>query len=171
MGETINIEDVKVSIGSHKGKTIVIGSDHGGFDYKKEVVKYLKEKGCSLIDVGTDSSERCDYPAISHKIGKMISEDPYEKVGISICRSGIGMLIPASKVQGVYGARCLTPKDAEMSRKHNNTNMLSIGADYVDINTALKIIDTWLNTNFYSDTENEKPYLNRFVQTVKLERG
>ena len=168
MGEIITIEGIGAPVGSHEGKVIVIGSDHRGFSYKSKIVEVLKNKGCQLIDVGTSSPERCDYPIISDNIGKQVSKD-YDKVGIGICGSGIGILIPASKHKGVYVARCLTPEEAKTSRKHNNTNFLGIGADCIDFETALAIIDTWLTTPFYSDCEKEESYLRRYIQTVKLE--
>ena len=167
MGEIINIDGIKIPIGSHEGKTIVIGSDHRGFDYKKQIIVALESY--DLMDVGTVSTEKCDYPRISDSIGRLVSEAPYTRVGIGICGSGIGILIPASKHQGVYVARCLTAAEAETSRIHNNTNFLGIGADCVDLETALETINTWLTTPFGSDREAEKAYLQRFVQTVKLE--
>jgi len=168
--EIISVDGIRVSIGSHENKTIIIGADHRGFIHKTKIIEALKLKGHKLIDVGTFSPERCDYPIISDKIGKLVEEDlGFTKIGIGICGSGIGILTPASKHQGVYPAKCLTTQEAETSRKHNNTNVLGIGADYVSLESALAIIETWLKTPFYSNPTNEKPYLDRFVQTVKLE--
>jgi ribose 5-phosphate isomerase B len=169
MNGILRVDGVDVPIGTHEGKTIVIGADHRGFAYKTAVKEALAEKGYQLIDVGTNSPAKCDYPIISHDIGKAVSEDPYGRVGIGLCGSGIGIIIPASKHKGVYAARCVTPMEAEGSRRHNNSNLLGIGADYVDLETAILIIEVWLKTPFYA-SESEKPYLNRFVQTVKLER-
>lgn len=169
MGKIITVEGIRVPVGSHEGKVIVIGSDHRGFRYKSKIVEVLKEKDYQLIDVGASSPERCDYPIISDNIGKKINRDPYGRVGLGICGSGIGILIPASKHQGIYVARCLSPEEAETSRKHNNTNFLGLGADYVNLETALATIDTWLTTPFGLDFEKEKPYLMRYIQTVKLE--
>ncbi|MBI2044605.1 RpiB/LacA/LacB family sugar-phosphate isomerase [Candidatus Pacearchaeota archaeon] len=167
--KTIHVEGIEVPIGSHESKKIVIGADHRGFGYKNSVIEALKYKNYQLIDVGTFSSARCDYPAISNEIGRLVSEDYYyNTVGIGICGSGIGILIPASKYRGVYSARCLTPQEAAASRKHNNTNVLGIGADSVGLETALAIVDIWLTTPFYSSPSDE-PYLKRFVQTAKLE--
>lgn len=169
MRKVITVEGIRVPVGSHEGKVIVIGSDHRGFSYKSKIVEVLKEKDYPLIDVGISSPERCDYPIISDNIGKEVSSDPYGRVGIGICGSGIGILIPASKHKGIYVARCLSPEEAETSRKHNNTNFLGIGADCVNLETALDTIDTWLTTPFCLDFEKEKPYLMRYIQTVKLE--
>jgi ribose 5-phosphate isomerase B len=129
----------------------------------------LRRKDYQLIDVGTFSPKRCDYPIISDEIGKLVSESPdHGRVGIGICGSGIGILIPASKYLGVYAARCLTPPEAVTSRRHNNTNALGIGADSVDLETALAIVDMWVKTPFYSDPS-EETYLRRFIQTANLE--
>jgi len=170
MAEIIQYKGIKVPIGSHEEKKIVIGSDHRGFNYKEKIKEALKTKNYQIDDVGTFSSERCDYPIISFNIAKLVSEDNnYSSIGIGICGSGIGILIPASKYKGIYAARCLTPEEAETSRKHNNTNFLGIGADYTSLETALAIIDTWLKTPFYSDPSQEESYLERFIQTVVLE--
>ena len=169
MVDEITIEGIKVPIGSHEGKTVIIGSDHRGFDYKTVVMKMFAENGYEVIDVGTSNDERCDYPAISNDIGRRVSEDPNGRVGIGICGSGIGILIPAGKHKGVYGARCLSAKEASSTRMHNNTNLLGIGTDCVDLETAIDTVYAWMTTPFCSDIENERSYLNRYVQTVKLE--
>jgi ribose 5-phosphate isomerase B len=157
-----------VPVGTHEDRTIIIAADHRGFDYKSRIVKELESR-YDIVDIGTHSTERCDYPPISDKLGRPISRYPCERAGIGICGSGIGILIPASKHRGVYAARCLNPGEAETSRRHNNTNLLGIGADCVKFKTAMETIDAWLTTPFYSDPENEEAYLNRFLQILKLE--
>src|SRR3989338_11271372 len=108
MYKVITVEGIRVPVGSHEGKVIVIGSDHRGFRYKSKIVDVLKGKGYRLIDVGTSSPERCDYPLISDNLGKEVSSNLYGRVGIGICGSGIGILIPLSKHKGIYVARCLS---------------------------------------------------------------
>jgi ribose 5-phosphate isomerase B len=169
MKKLITIEGTLVQTGSHEEKIVVIGGDHRGFNYKQKIFEHLDKKGYLLADVGTFSDKRCDYPTISHAIGQKVFGDPLEIVGIGICGSGIGIQIPASKFRGVYAARCLTPEEAASSRKHNNTNMLTIAADSVSLETALATVDAWMETPFYSDPETEEPYLKRYVQTVQLE--
>ena len=170
MGEIITVDCVYVPTGTHEGKTIYIASDHRGFEYKKRMKEELfRENFPKVQDLGTNSPERCDYPPISDALGMKVSESWQDSVGIGICGSGIGILIPASKHRTVYVARCLTPQEAETSRKHNNTNLLGIGADYTDFETAMETVLAWLKTPFYSDPENEQAYLMRYVQTVKLE--
>jgi len=168
MGEIIVVDGIKIPIGSHEGKTLVIGSDHRGFEYKNAIINYL-EGDFVLIDVGTSSPERCDYPAISENIGSEIERDPYHTAGIGICGSGIGIIIPASKHNRVYGATCSTPEKAANSRRHNNTNLVGIGADEVDLETALDIVNSFLKTPFYSNEVDERTYLNRYIQTVAFE--
>ncbi len=172
MKKVINVYGVNVPIGSHEGKTIVIGSDHRGFEYKEDIKRILKGKKYSIIDVGAFSRERCDYPSVSDAMGRLVGGDlEYNRVGIGICGSGIGILIPASKCKGVYVSRCLNSQEAGTSRKHNNTNVLGIGADCVNLEEATKIIDMWLRTPFYSMPSKEENYMRRYVQTVKLENA
>ncbi len=171
-------EGLAVPIGNHRGKTIVIGSDHRGVNYKEKlgdrIYQLIPERGYRLIDVGTSSAERCDYPVFSEEIGKEISASSgsgeFKVVGIGICGSGIGIIIPAGKYPGVYAARCLSVKDAEMSRRHNNANLLGIGADRVSLETALKMMDVWLEAPFYEDADKDEAYLRRFIQTRRLEQ-
>ena len=163
------MDGIKVPTGSHEGKKVIIGADHRGFAYKNKIIKMIQEKGYEVNDVGTHSLEKCDYPPISNKIGRLVSEDPYNSVGIGICGSGIGSLIPASKHSHIYVARCVTPEEAATSRRHNNTNVLGIGADIVSLETALEIVDAWLTTPFYEDPQRDEAYLRRYTQTVKLE--
>lgn len=171
-------EGLVVPIGNHCGKTIFIGSDHRGVDYKEKlserIHQLMPERGYKMIDVGTYSKERCDYPAISQEIGEEISvssaSGEFKVVGIGICGSGIGIIIPAGKYPGVYAARCLSVKDAEMSRRHNNANLLGIGADTMSLETALEMTEAWLEAPFYEDADKDEAYLCRFFQTLKIEQ-
>ena len=166
---SIIIENYEIPIESHKGKIIVIGSDHRGYAHKKELIKFLKEKNYGIIDVGTDSEERCDYPEISDKIGRNVSNNYLNSVGIGICGSGIGIIIPASKYGRIIASRCLTAEDAISSRKHNNSNVIGLSADLITIEESINIIESWLETKFYSDKEKDDAYLKRYLQTIKLE--
>jgi ribose 5-phosphate isomerase B len=168
MSSIIKREGYEIPIGDLKDKVVVLGSDHRGFEYKQRIAEFLKGLGYETIDVGTFSKDRCDYPGISDKIGEEVERDYLHRVGIGICGSGIGILIPASKHKRVLTARCLTDKEAETSRKHNNSNVLGIGADYINLETAFLVIRKWLETGFYSGPEDES-YLNRYIQTLKLE--
>jgi RpiB/LacA/LacB family sugar-phosphate isomerase len=168
MAKIINKDKLEVPIGSHMGKTIIIGSDHRGYKLKEEIKNEFK-KNYKIIDVGTNSEDRCDYPFFSNEIGKFVSEDHLNKVGIGICGSGMGIIIPAGKHKTIIATRCLSIKDAESSRKHNNSNVLGISADKTSLKNAIEIIQIWLETPFYFDQENEEEYLNRYIQTRKFE--
>jgi len=126
---------------------IAIGCDHAAFNEKEKLKLYLIKKGFDLFDVGTSSLDSVDYPSFGHKVGKMVANNKVNK-GIVICGSGIGISIAANKVKGVRAALCTTPAHAEMSRKHNDANVLALGARMTDYNTILEIVNTWLNTEF-----------------------
>ncbi len=161
-------EGLKVAIGSHLGKKIVISSDHRGFELKEQLKDFLKQFSKEVVDIGCFSKERVDYPVYSAKIGELIAKDPLNSIGIGVCGSGIGIGIPASKFKGVYPARCLDEQDAVSSRKHNNSNLLAISADKTDFERAKRIVELWLTTKFY-ETMDEEPYLRRFLETVRIE--
>ncbi len=163
-------EGLKVSIGSHLGKKIVIGSDHRGFELKEQLKDYLKQFSKEMVDIGCFSKERVDYPVYSAKIGELIAKDPLNSIGIgiAICGSGIGIGIPAAKFKGVYPARCLDEMDAVSSRKHNNSNLLTISAGKTDFERAKRIVVLWLTAKFY-ETMDEESYLRRFLETVRIE--
>ncbi|MDD4909753.1 MAG: ribose 5-phosphate isomerase B [Candidatus Omnitrophica bacterium] len=126
---------------------IVIGADHGGFKLKEELLRFLKKKGIEVSDFGTYSEESCDYPEISYRVARAVSKKQYNR-GILICKSGIGNSIVANKVRGVRAALAYNLKAAEFSRRHNDANVLVLGASFVTGDTAKKIVDAWLNTEF-----------------------
>ncbi|MBQ9106716.1 MAG: ribose 5-phosphate isomerase B [Clostridia bacterium] len=126
---------------------ISIACDHGGFDLKEAVKKYLEEKGLEYKDFGTYSTDSCDYPDFVAPAARAVASGECEK-GIVICTTGIGVSITANKVKGIRCALCSDTFSAEMTRRHNNTNMLAIGAGVVGPNLALKIIEVWLGTEF-----------------------
>lgn len=126
---------------------IAIGSDHGGFEYKEQILKHLRDNGFECIDVGTFSSESCDYPVIARKVTtKVISGEANR--GILICGTGIGMSIVANKVQGIRAALCGDTFSAKASRAHNNSNVLCLGERVIGINLAMDIVDIWLKSEF-----------------------
>lgn len=161
-------EGIKVSVGSHEGKKIVIGSDHRGFELKEQLKLFLKDFSNNIIDVGCDSTERVDYPVYSEKIAEEMIKDSLNTVGIAVCGSGIGIGIPAGKFKGVYPARCLDEQDAVSSRKHNNANLLTLSADKTSLGEARQIIRLWLTTKFFESSD-EEPYIRRFLETVRIE--
>lgn len=126
---------------------IAIGSDHGGFALKEEVVKYLKGKGYELKDVGCYDVSSVDYPSYGHAVGKAVASGECE-FGIVICTTGIGISIAANKVPGVRCALCSEPHSARMTREHNNANVLAMGGGLIGPQMAFTIVDTFLNTEF-----------------------
>lgn len=123
---------------------IAIGADHRGFELKSKLTPFLKKEGHEVLDFGTDSSQPCDYPIIGYKVAKSVSKNEAER-GILICMSGIGMSIIANKVPAVRAAICDTKKDAELSREHNDTNIIIISAKYVKEDPK-DILRTWLKS-------------------------
>ena len=127
--------------------TISIGCDHGGFELKEHIKAYLEQKGHTIVDCGTNSKESCDYPLFGHAAAEAVSSGQCE-YGIVICTTGIGISIAANKVKGVRCALCSDPLAAEMTRRHNNANMLSMGAGMIGKNMAERIVDVFLSTQF-----------------------
>jgi len=167
----IEYEGVRVPVGTHEGKVIIIGADHRGFEYKESLRERLLRRRYIVRDVGTHSPERCDYPLIAAEIARRVGEDrKFMSVGIGVCGTGIGMSLVANKIRGVYAAACLTPDKARISRRHNNADFLAIGADDVSLETAIEIVEDWLTTPFQAEGD-DKAYLRRYVETVKIERG
>ena len=128
---------------------ISIGSDHAGFDYKQRLIAHLKAAGHQVIDHGTDSSESTDYPLFIIPAAESVARGEAER-GIVLGGSGNGEAIAANKVKGVRCALCWNAETAELARRHNNANVLSIGERMIPFETALEIVDIWLKTPFDS---------------------
>ena len=126
---------------------IAIGSDHGGYEYKEQIVSHLKEKGYECVDVGTYSTDSCDYPVIARAVTTKITTGEADR-GILICGTGIGMSIVANKVKGIRAALCGDTFSARASRAHNNSNVLCLGERVIGINLAMDIVDIWLESKF-----------------------
>ena len=126
---------------------IAIGCDHAAFNEKEKLKKYLIKNGYELVDVGTNSSDSVDYPSFGHEVGKLVANNKVNK-GIVICGSGIGISIAANKIKGVRAALCTSSEHAKMSRKHNDANVLALGARMTDFSLVLEIVQSWLNTDF-----------------------
>ena len=126
---------------------ISLASDHGGFELKTQIGDYLRSLGHTVEDFGTMSKESCDYPDFAKPAAQAVAQGRCER-GIVVCTTGIGVSITANKVRGVRCALCVNPDMAHMTRAHNNANMLALGQKYVDFNTAKRIVDEFLNTDF-----------------------
>ena len=126
---------------------IAIASDHGGFDLKESIKKHLKARGEDVTDMGTYSSESVDYPVFGNVCAQAVISESADR-GIVICGTGIGISIAANRNKGMRCALCTDTYMAEMSRKHNNANMLALGGRVTGTDRALEIVDTWLTTDF-----------------------
>jgi|SRR5574344_669257 ribose 5-phosphate isomerase B len=126
---------------------ISIGSDHAGFDLKKEISKYLTDKGFLVSDEGTYSLERCDYVDFAKIVAEKVRDKIVDK-GILVCGTGVGMSIVANKIKGIRASLCVTEYMAEMTRLHNDANILCLGARTVETATNLVIVKKWLETGF-----------------------
>ena len=133
-----------------KKNMIAIGCDHGGVELKDEIVKHLKKKGIECKDVGCYTSESCDYPVYAKKVTDLITSKEC-KEGILVCGTGIGMCMAANKVKGIRAAVCGDCFSAQATKEHNNANVLCLGARVVGTGLALKIVDTFLETEFSND--------------------
>ena len=126
---------------------ISMGCDHGGYLLKEHVKKYLTEKGHEIVDCGCNSLDSCDYPQFGAAAARAVADGTCGR-GIVICTSGIGISISANKVRGIRCALCAEPLSAEMTRRHNNANMLAMGAGMTGPNMAERIVDVFLTTEF-----------------------
>lgn len=126
---------------------IAIGCDHAGYPLKVAVEDKLLQEGHGIIDVGTESTEPVDYPIYGKSVGSAVANGLADR-GIVICGSGIGISIAANKVKGVRCALCTSVEMAEMSRRHNDANVLAMGARMIEQDLAFEIIDKWLTTDF-----------------------
>ena len=126
---------------------IAIGNDHVALELKNHIVKYLEEKGYEIVNFGTDSSERCDYPVYGKKVAEAVASGKCER-GILICGTGIGISLAANKVKGIRAAVCSEAYSARLTRLHNNANIIAFGAKVVGTATAEMIVDEFLNNEY-----------------------
>ena len=128
-------------------KTIALGCDHGGYDYKEAVTQLLTSKGYEILDKGTDSSDSVDYPDYVHPVAKDIVEEKVS-LGIVMCGSGNGVSMTVNKHKGVRAALCWTKELAELARQHNNANVLAIPVRFISQDVALEMVTAFLETEF-----------------------
>lgn len=126
---------------------IALGSDQAGYELKQEIIKYLEDKGLEYKDYGSYNADPVDYPVYGKLVGKAVADGECEK-GILICGTGIGISIAANKIKGVRAALCSDCFSAEATRLHNDANIVAFGARVVGPGLAVKIVDTFLNTEF-----------------------
>lgn len=126
---------------------IAIGSDHAAYSYKEEIKAYLTDKGHIVKDFGTFGLERVDYCDFGFAVGEAVARGECEK-GLIFCGTGVGIAISANKVKGIRAVVCSEPYSAKLSKEHNDTNVLALGARVVGIELAKMIIETWLDAKF-----------------------
>jgi ribose 5-phosphate isomerase B len=126
---------------------IEFGDDHAGYILKDQIKQHLEQQGISVRDEGTSSAESVDYPDYARVVAHDVSEQRAD-LGILVCGSGIGMAITANKVDGIRAANVSTEYEAQMSREHNNANVLALGARIINVDQAFAIVDKWLTTQF-----------------------
>ena len=145
---------------------VAVGADHGGFRLKAKLVALLRAKGLEVADLGTHAPAPCDYPAIGYKVAAAVARGAFDR-GILLCKSGIGIAIVANKVPGVRAAVCGDPFDAEHSRRHNDANVLVLGAEKLSEAKARRLTALWLATPFESGGRHER----RVKQIAAIERA
>lgn len=131
---------------------IALGSDHGGYDLKIQIMEHLEERGLEVKDFGCFDKSSCDYPDFGRAAAEAVANGTCDR-GIVVCTTGIGISIVANKVKGVRCALCTDPYLAKMTRLHNDANMLALGGGIIGRNLAMEIVDTFLDTEF-SEGEN-----------------
>ena len=144
---------------------VSIGCDHGALEMKNKVVPYLQAKGYEVVDFGTYTADSCDYPEFAAAAARAVASGECEK-GIVLCTTGIGVSITANKIDGIRCALLSDVWSAKMTRLHNDTNMMAIGAGVVGTNLAFEIIDTWLGTEFSGDARHQR----RIDKLMELEK-
>lgn len=126
---------------------IGIGNDHSSVEMKQQIKEFIEQMGHEVVDFGTNSTESCDYPVYGEKVAEAVVAGEVER-GIVICGTGIGISLAANKVKGIRCVVCSEPYSARLSRQHNNSNMLAVGARVIGIEMAKMIVTEWLNTEF-----------------------
>ena len=145
-------------------KTLAIGSDHSGVTLKATLREYLRQRGLSVLDVGTEGSDPVDYPDIAAQVARLVSRKEVD-AGIVIDGAGIGSAIAANKIAGARAAMCTDKTLARYSREHNGANVLALGASLVSVDDAKAIVDTWLGTPM-----GEARYIRRLAKIRALEK-
>ena len=144
---------------------IAIGCDHGAYTLKKTIVSFLEKKGYTVKDFGCFNPGSCDYPDFCGAAAKAVASGECQK-GIVLCTTGIGASITANKVRGIRCALLSDVLSARLTREHNDTNMMALGAGIVGENLALEIVQVWLNTEF----SNEERHKKRIQKMMALEQ-
>ena len=147
---------------------LAIGNDHAAVEMKNEIVEHLKGKGVEVVNVGTDTPERFDYPVAGYRVAKLVASG-FADGGVLICGTGVGISLAANKVRGIRACVCSDPYTARLSKQHNNTNIIAFGARVIGIETAKMIVDEWLDARFEGGRHEDRVALiTEIEQTQKL---
>lgn len=133
-----------------KNFSVVVGSDHAGFEMKEKICAYLKEKDITVEDIGCNSTESCDYPDFALAVGEKLRSGACQR-GILVCGSGVGMAIAVNKVPGIRAANIFDPVIAGLAREHNDINVLTLGSRFLDLQKAGEIVEKFMDTEFAGD--------------------
>ena len=145
---------------------IAIGADHAGFGLKREIAEMLRAAGHHVIDEGTNNTESTDYPDYAATVGRAVADGSADR-GILVCGTGVGMAIAANKIHGVRAALAVNPDEVQLTRRHNDANVLALGANYTDANTANEFVKLFLETEFERGGRHER----RVHKIIELERN
>lgn len=126
---------------------LAIGNDHVAIDMKNEIKAYLESKGIEVLDVGTDSPERFDYPVSGYRVARLVADGKAD-AGVLICGTGVGISLAANKVRGIRACVCSEPYTARLSKQHNNANIIAFGARVIGVEMAKMIVDEWLSAEY-----------------------
>ena len=126
---------------------LAIGNDHVAVDMKNEIKEYLEAKGIEVADVGTNTTERFNYPVSGYRVARMVADGTVDG-GVLICGTGVGISLAANKVHGVRACVCSEPYTARLSKQHNNTNIIAFGSRVIGIETAKMIVDEFFGAEF-----------------------
>lgn len=147
-----------------KEMKIAIGNDHTAVEMKNEIVKFLEQKGHTVLNLGTDSTQRAEYPVYGEKVAQLVAKGDVDR-GILICGTGVGISLAANKVRGIRAVVCSEPYSAKLSKQHNDTNILAFGARVIGVELAKMIVEEWLNAEFEGQRHQE-----RVDMIMKIER-
>ncbi len=145
---------------------IALGADHGGFELKEKIHRSLAALGHEIADFGTNSAESCDYPDFAHAVGEAVAENRADR-GLLVCTTGIGMAMAANKIAGVRAAPAQSEDEVRMTREHNDANVLTLGAKYLDEGRALALIRVFLETPFSGGAR----HVRRVAKVAQLEHA
>ena len=145
---------------------IAIGNDHVAVELKNIIKEHLESKGHEVVNFGTDSTERFDYPISGYRVGRAVASGACD-LGVLICGTGVGISLAANKVEGVRAVVCSEPYSAKLSREHNNTNIVAFGARVVGPELAKMIVDEWLGATFEGGRHQRRIDMIQQIETTR----